>query len=124
MKSEYAGYDLGTYPKKKKEEYCDQFVVVKHRCCMDITLNGRYECTQFISHSIIFIPSNPNTPLLLAVSSPPLTPPVGPSDTNAERQTKIYFLYVLRCMFWGRSEPYKGGVGRRTLSCLYSISIL
>jgi hypothetical protein len=25
-----------------------------------------------------FIPSNPNTPLLLTVSSPPLTPPAGP----------------------------------------------
>ena len=33
-----------------------------------------------------FIPSNPNTPLLLAVSSPPLTPPTGPSSTAGSRQ--------------------------------------
>jgi hypothetical protein len=32
-----------------------------------------------------FIPSNPNTPLLLAVSSPPLTPQAGPSSTAGSR---------------------------------------
>jgi hypothetical protein len=33
----------------------------------------------------IFIPSNSNTPFLLVVSSPPLTPPVGPSNTDDSR---------------------------------------
>ncbi len=33
-----------------------------------------------------FIPSNPNTPLFLVDSSPPLTPPAGPSNTADSRQ--------------------------------------
>ena len=49
-------------------------------------LHGRIWIHQSTSHSIIFIPSNPNTPLPLAASSPPMTPPAGPSSTAGSRQ--------------------------------------
>ena len=48
---------------------------------------GDMKHTVYQSFYASFIPSNPNTPLLLAVSSPPLTPPAGPSSTAGSRQS-------------------------------------
>ena len=42
--------------------------------------------TVYQSFYASFIPSNPNTPLILAASSPPLTPPAGPGTTAASSQ--------------------------------------
>ena len=57
----------------------------KPRIAWDIVSHGTYEVT--LTHQpfyVSFIPSNPNTPLLLVVSSPPLTPPNGPTQDRAD----------------------------------------